>query len=370
MNGDEIFLAGTTASGTAVSVVRKLASIKNSLTEPIQNTNGVWWVLAILILVTCVLVAIYIMTRNTNSRKRIWAGFSAHAENIGLCSQELDLLTNIAGKSSLKNPNIIFTDEPTFNRGMSSLSDGGFLNGVFGANKPGICGSCVFLTSLRQKLGFQLPADQTKPPTIDLGPIAQSAVLTVERNGQPESFTVSVDINDPLTKQLIVIPPANVSYSAGESWLMRYPQQGILWEFNAIVIARRANRAVLKPVGDVRWINRRRFKRVPTHKPAHIAQFPFRSSINYESFPTFSPGVLIEMGGPGAQIDTSLKAKTGDRMLVVMQIDDHKVVESQGIVRRVRPDGNDGTVIALELIGLTTNEVSELARETNAFAHV
>jgi len=144
----------------------------------------------------------------------------------------------------------------------------------------------------------------------------------------------------------------------------------------------------------VRFINRRRFLRVPVSKQAFVASFPFSRQLskgsgnNEDEYagmwgpPKFVPAVVTELAGPGLRIESRLEAKVADRILVMLKLDEEngrgsaeagqnskitasKIIEDIGEVRQVRPIKN-GFSIAVELTGLNDSDVSELIRATNA----
>jgi hypothetical protein len=161
---------------------------------------------------------------------------------------------------------------------------------------------------------------------------------------------------------------------------------------------------VLNHGDELRFVNRRRFLRVPVTKPAYVAHFPFARAAaspgpkNMKSFrmyrssagflesrwgpPEFIPAVVTELAGPGLCIETSLKLQVGDRILVVFRLDEEenqdstgrktesdkkaksKIVEDIGAVRHIKAIKN-GFSIAVELTGLSDANVSELIRATN-----
>jgi hypothetical protein len=98
--------------------------------------------------------------------------------------------------------------------------------------------------------------------------------------------------------------------------------------------------------------------------------------------PEFIPAVVTELAGPGLRIEAPLKTEVGDRVLVVLRLDDEekqdsapqrregktstlKIVEDIGEVRHTK-DIPSGFSIAVELTGLSDSDVNELIRATNA----
>jgi len=226
----------------------------------------------------------------------------------------------------------------------------------------GICVGCAFLILLREKLGFQAPPTEAKLGAIKLAPISPGTSLEVIRPLDNSSFKAIVT-DSKGSEELTVVPEAPVDGRAGESWVLRLAQGGTVWEFNALVLRTDREQVVLKPIGEIRWINRRRFVRANTRRPAYVASFPFSKPMRKGDVPEFIPAALVEIGGPGVQLIAPMKAKKGQRVLVVMELNDERLVESVGIVRRTARD-ELGTRMSVELVGLTTTDINELAKAT------
>jgi len=100
------------------------------------------------------------------------------------------------------------------------------------------------------------------------------------------------------------------------------------------------------------------------------------------------PAVVTELAGPGLRIEVPIELKVGDRVLVVIRLDEgeqrdliphqsgvareskaatSKVVEDIGVVRHTKAVQN-GFSIAVELVRLSDSYVNELIRATNAAA--
>jgi hypothetical protein len=170
-----------------------------------------------------------------------------------------------------------------------------------------------------------------------------------------------------------------VKITFGELWRIRYYFGSSVWEFDTSVVSYDGNILVLNHNDDVRFINRRRFIRVPVKKQAFIAHFPFEKTLEpVWGPPEFVPAVVTELAGPGLRIESRLQVKEGERVLVVFSLDEEqgrnlttantgisKIVEDIGEVRHTRAIPN-GLSIAVELTGLSDSDINELIRVTNA----
>jgi len=84
--------------------------------------------------------------------------------------------------------------------------------------------------------------------------------------------------------------------------------------------------------------------------------------------PQFVAGTLTEIGGPGLRLDVPLSVEAGDRVLVVLKMDEGKTIQGTAVVRRVLDSHDAAHVVAVEMVGLSEAEIGELQRETNAAA--
>jgi len=328
-----------------------------------------------------------LISRARAAKPSDWTAFNAQAKEAGLSEEERSLLAVIARHAGVlggrRSGVAIFSSEEAFNRGLAAMEAARRPNSPGGPVEGNVCSGCFHLFSLREKLGFVSVPGRAARSAIDLGPIAQGAVLQVVRQRSPENFQVMVAASSKTPAELTVRPETRIDCRRGEAWLVRYPQGGTLWEFNAWVVKHGRGEVVLRPAGGVRWINRRRFARVPTNKPAHIANFPFHRDWQRPApeegqgpegapasptLPEFVAGTVVEIGGPGMLIRAPLEVSVGQRVLVVVRLRPEKVVEGAAIVRRAQPEKNGIWMIAVELVGLNTAQVDDLTRETNLAA--
>ena len=134
---------------------------------------------------------------------------------------------------------------------------------------------------------------------------------------------------------------------------------------NASVTRHDGLRVFLKLAGTARSVNRRRFARAPTSRAAYVASFNFEQAGSEPNPPVFMPAALVEIAGPGLKLESLLEAGVGDKVLVGMQFGSGRVVQGQATVRRSEVSESGLVALAMEMMGLTTSEVAELARETN-----
>ena len=79
-------------------------------------------------------------------------------------------------------------------------------------------------------------------------------------------------------------------------------------------------------------------------------------------------GELTEIAGTGLRVEADIDVEPGQRVLVALKFGDEDVVEALGKVRRAGKDEEGLSVLIVELVGLTHDEIAKLALETNAAA--
>ena len=275
-------------------------------------------------------------------------------------------MLNVALGAGVKDPELVFTSEEVFERGLGNVERlAGEANG-FGGPRMVMCRSCRFYQSLREKLGF-VRGEKKAPAATEasLGPLKPGMTLAVVRQQEPQDFEVTLTAAEKSGGELTVKSDEPVGGQAAESWMLRYSEESILWEFSARVVRVADGEFVLKPVSDVRGVDRRRFVRVPVDKAAQIAPFPFQKDNADPVPPEFAPARLVQLAGPGVVLEADMQAKTNDRVLVVLELEDRSV-SGLGMVRRGNDGDKDGETVAVELVGLDHTQVATLAKETNA----
>ena len=326
------------------------------------------WVLVIVVAVV-VLAAIIrgIIVSARTRRRQQWSTFCKQANRYGLSAEERNLLYNVAAQATLKDRNSIFASAADFDRGVAIVESNQASDAAIDPAQPRACASCAFVQSLREKLHFDTPAVKDKPTSVKLGNVTPGKVVSILRQRSPETFDATIKGKTP-KGELIVKPAIALEPHPGESWTVRYPESQVLWEFTAYVTGSAAGEVQLKPTGALRWLNRRQFARAATRRAGQVARFPFRRTDDAPMIPEFVPGEVIEIAAMGLMLKAPLTVTTNERVLVVVELESGNIIETAGVVRRVDEPQGQMSVFAVELTGLTTDEVADLARETNIAA--
>ncbi|MGB2810024.1 MAG: hypothetical protein WBC22_19955 [Sedimentisphaerales bacterium] len=358
-------------------------------------------------IILCVLLLVVSRNRTAQQRRMAIQLFDESADKIGLNARERQLLLSIATKAGLKQSETIFTTSSAFERGAAIIAEESIARKQTASQIEQLKAELSFL---REKLGFQKRVSasiglSTKPKKLNSRqiPTGKKIYMIRRMSHTPDTVESTVIENNDVELMVQLAKPVKIIF--GEVWCARYYFGASVWEFDTSVISCNGDKLVLNHSDELRFVNRRRFLRVPVNKPAFVAHFPFaRTAVSpgnksiksfrmYRSLaspsdsfwgpPEFIPAVVTELAGPGLCIETSLKLQVGDRVLVVFKLDEEenkdsarqkpegdktatpKIVEDIGEVRHIKAIQN-GFSIAVELTGLSDTDVSELIRATNA----
>ena len=361
---------------------------------------------ALLILTVMLIVVSYKQKqRNLRAANEL---FTAYADRRGLSRRERHILREIATKARLKRNESIFTLADAFSRGAAKVTDE--ILARYGARRSKRLSA--ELAVLREKLGFERRVSDSSGSAIKSSkpcsrqiPVGKKIQIKPNGNSRPDAIEATVIKNDEI--ELAVKLNTPLEAESGDLCCVHYYFGSSIWEFDSSVLSCHGGILILTHSYDLRFINRRRFLRVPVHKPAFIASFPFARtySLNGDSTewaergstdgspvpwgpPEFVPGQVTELAGPGLRIEAPLKVEVGDRVVVILKMRaEHasrgqgdspqsvltknsdrassRVVEDVGEVRHVKATKN-GFSIAVELTGLSDSNVNELVRETNS----
>jgi hypothetical protein len=356
-------------------------------------------VVAIIILTVLLIAASY--NNKVKERKATDKVFVNYAQRMGLSRRERHILLDIAKITKLKRIESIFTMVTAFDRGAAELT-----KDVLVRRGAKTCKNLsAQLSVLREKLGFEkkkiIPAgssaNSNKPSSKQI-PTGKQLHMTRRKAGDSTNIESTVIENNDV--ELTVKLKVSLESKPGELWSVRYYFGASVWEFETSSISCYGNILVLNHSDNIRFVNRRRFLRVPVNKPTFIARFPFARMLQSKSDsgrgtgkdsiiisgngwgpPEFVPASVTELAGPGLRIEAPLEVKVGDRVLVILKLSEEedqktgsnrtgktapeKIVEDIGEVRHTKSIKN-GFSIAVELTGLSDPNINELIRATNA----
>ena len=356
---------------TAMRGLNSHHPIPDSMREFVTHPGFIWGGILLIVILLISLFAV--------RRKRTVQGKRQHKEQFiflcdqrGLTAQQREILAAIATKSGSGRTEDIFFQLELFMRGASKLMQDFFTSGhnVIERKKMN-----VLIGQIKQKLGYQkgsggIPVRRGRDPglssrDIPVGKTVSIALTTRSAGSRVDAVVIQ---NDEF--ELVLRPEIPVSCPPGEHWNVRYRLGTSTYEFDALTMVCGSEGLELNHAESVRYLNRRRFLRVPVELPAHVALFPTQRQQEGPgriAGPLFVPATITEISGPGLRIHTGLTAEHGQRLLVVFELEPGKMIQDVAEVRGLRETAQDQS-IGVELIGLDDATVNELIRTTNAIA--
>ena len=369
-----------------------------------SNSNTVmaekWFFIAGIIAIAILIALLYWVSVKENRQERKSSGqlFEECAQRAGLSDRERQLLFNIAHRAELKRNESVFTMSSAFDSGMAKVIEVMSLN----QTTEQVDLLKTEFTYLREKLGFRkvsrasagslVKDDKVSSRDIQVG---KKLHITRRKSHEPRDIEVVVVKNTNSELSVKLTEPLRIEF--GEIWCVRYHFDTSVWEFDTSVISYDGSTLVLNHSDKIRFVNRRRFLRVPVRKQAFVAAFPFSRTFSENTDetvelikeepeqvwgpPVFVPAIITELGGPGLRIEVNLEIKEGERILVVFNLDKKntqsrpseresvktvisRVTEDIAQVRHVR-EINDGVSIGVELTGLSDSDCNMLVNATN-----
>ncbi|MFP3937107.1 MAG: hypothetical protein ACLFVW_02105 [Phycisphaerae bacterium] len=328
----------------------------------IDGPAGSWWLWGLVLAAggLIVLTVVALLYYRAEKKKRAWRAFQQLSFQVGLSDKEREVLKLLCCVARVRKPEVIFDSETTFDYALNAIQKNSrFLSRPQG-DRNELLGICEHI---REKLGFRTPAESAVESEGVSRKIVPGAKLSIIHRGKASGFDAVVDSADP--SDLLVSPTVPVQCKPGESWLVRYSREGKVWEFDATVSEQSDGKIRLNHMERARYINRRRFRRVPTDNAALASAYPFAVAGRLAP-PEFVPCRMTEIAGSGVRLRGPLSVRLGERVLVVLQMENDKTIQGFGRVRRILSPGSDGEAdFALELVGLSEPEVDELVRYTN-----
>ncbi|MCE5326334.1 MAG: hypothetical protein LLG01_07940 [Planctomycetaceae bacterium] len=317
-----------------------------------------WWV-AFCVLTGLVLCAVALISyrgyiASWNAKRKI----HDNARRSGLNEPERQLIETLAQLSGLRHPEAVFTMSQAFDHAVASMM---LLPRCQGMNEQARGQLADIIQALRTKLCFDNAPRSENNKIPSSRAIPAGSRLSVIHRGQIEGAEAVVEINDPM--EMAVRPDPQMSARPGESLVLQYCQGMAAWEFTAPITAVRNGKLVLGHTSQVRYVNRRRFMRVPLRRLAKVGSLSFHGGVPGEM--RMVDAELTEIAGPGVVMESPLHPLMGQRVVVAMQLRKEYGMQAPGIVRRVTDLHNGKFQIIVEMTDLNPQEVSELVRQTN-----
>jgi hypothetical protein len=312
------------------------------------------------VVVGVILIAVY---RYRSARREVLRRFAAHLDRLGLTRGERAVLERIAALSGANDLSVALLDRAAFDRGVRNLMASRTVARLTEDQRLAVAAAVEVLRT-KLDLAYRGGAEFLEG-TAGLQ-VARGDTVTVARRGDLPAVEAKVARLEGRDLSLELVGESTLQ--AGEPCLVRFVRQDIQWELSASVAIAAKGLAIVRLVGEQRCVNLRRFARVPVRKPALLARFPFDKGEAPGEAPEFVGGTLTEIAGPGMRIDASVAPQVGERVLVLLRMDEDTTIQGVGKVRRLVHGEGETPVVIVEMVGLSPEEVGRLVRETRAAA--
>lgn len=358
----------------------------------------------VILLVLVILLMVVNKYYREFSRKGRKDPFIEYGRQKGLSKGEVNIMRLVARSMPLADIHSIFAVPEIFNNGVQKI-----VNELISHNRNEEADQFkAELSYLREKLGFvkKLPKNSLDINQKDLSSrqIEEGTKITVTpRMTKDHVGEIPGEVVNNSFSGFVVKVSNQIEIEDSGLWYIRYYFGANVWEFDTTLIKVDGDRLVFSHSDEIRFVNRRRFLRVPVKMPGLIAKlsFSYKKSMDqgdegpigpiyddiaedavsdYEGpiwgAPEFCPVSITELGGPGIRMTVPFEMYEGDRVLVIFRVKhiilqedsemdmEAEIVQDVGEVKNVRKVGEKFSV-AVELT--TTNEVhiAKLIQITN-----
>lgn len=321
-----------------------------------------WSMIAVLLLI---LTAIRLQQRERERQKQLRL-FEEKAVLFGLTPEEREVLLLIARQAHVKQLVNIYFRPQEFEAGMARL-----LRRTLAAasDEEQRKRQVAVVESIKHKIGFvktggvsrsrtrrsQYLTSRQIPTEAEIGVVSP---LSLE-NRECKAKVVSNEVTGLVLEGMSPFP-----LKAGDACTLQYMLGSVLWGFDVVVISCEGTRLKVCHVDHARYINRRRFVRVPLHQPIWVAKFPVFVQTDKPAMPVFQQAEVVEFSGPTLRIRGGLNVNRRERVLVIFEVEPGRVVQDIAEIQRVGRSGT-GPFCVAELIGLDARSEDEMIRLTN-----
>jgi hypothetical protein len=363
----------TTFFYQVLSPLQRFHSMRRLQGDPITNiATSKWFLLSGLGLIGVLLIVLFVIRKMRLEKERLSldAQFREMCEKCRLTSQEREILISLCRQAQVVNKNMIFMDHAAFESGFAGLMQDSFSAGHSLRQRKQLN---VMVHCIKAKMGFQkgTPTNDGAvfaPRKMSSRQIPEGRNVRVEivSESSVSCFEASVIRNDSF--ELVLQPQMAVEATPGHLAQVQYQVGAMTWIFESTIIACGSGGLELNHNEDVKFVNRRRFPRVPVRKNAKIAAFEINQALAGQlTAPVFEDATVMELSGPGLKIQTNMDLKALGRVLIIFEVQPGQVIQDVAEVRAVYPAPN-GQLVGVEMIGLNENTVNELIQMTHKIA--
>jgi len=309
--------------------------------------------------VSLLVVAALVAYRRHRARAALVAAFGREAGRVDMTAAERTMLARIARAAEPKPLTDTYTLASAFEDGMKRILVGRVTRELTPEARRRVH---EVIASVRSKLGMA-PAGEASAEACGL--VREARVTVAHTGNSPEVDATVVGVGN---REVTIRTDEVLQFRTGSAVVLRQVRGREQWEFSVVVGQAEADMVRARLIGAPRKTNLRRFARVATRRPVHVARYDFVHEGPAGRLPEFAEGTLTEIAGPGLRIEAPIQAAVGERVLVVLEADELRSLRGMGIVRRFTPSDTGPAELAVELTFMSEPEVARLVKETNATA--
>lgn len=346
------------------AVAERLDALRN--TSP-AGEHGKWIFVTVVIIVVCTLIVVplgvYIYKRLARLINNLHISLHHVSEReTKLTSADMELLTRMIRKSGFLRPDLEFTLPHALRIGMTNYLGSDDYTELPGEQRRDVAEKIELLES---KLGVPQTSDEQTLTTRD---ILLGATIMVSGVETQDHFDVTVLANT--DEGLRVQFSHSQKFSPEATWIFRYFDGVKVWGFTTPVVVQDDEHLLLRHTDELEMVNYRRFARVSVNRSAKISRFVFHCSGEAQRPLEFVHADVVEIGGPGVMIQTTLHLRAGERILILLDFGNDETIQAVGKIRRINgPDPvKQWNRYGVELIGLKPSQIAELMHATNSLA--
>lgn len=368
---DHVIIKIMTYSADAAINLQKLDGVRRLQSGKGMADYRVFVAGIILIAVLLVILQLYSKSRQWKEEEIRQKAFDDQIERLDLVGVEQKIVMDIAVFSKLKKIDSIFTMPDAFNQGAAALMKKTFSAGKSLVERKHLNQQIV---SIKEKIGFKKKnysyssnenSFRAKGLSSRQIPVGRSVLIS--RINNIDAYPMSADITENSRFELKLNTQEIFPGSPGEIWRVLYQLGAVIWKFDSFVVSCQGNELTLSHTENIRFINRRRFVHAPVDLHGYIARFPCAKTIDdkkLEFLPQFISATITELSGPDLLITAPLKVRTGERVLVIFELEENRIIQNAAEVRRC-DESENGYMIAVEMINVNEACINELISATN-----
>lgn len=357
----------------AISSVQERLEAMRDMPTGIDWMRDRWYILVSVAVVIVLMISLIVIHLKFKKRQKKLSQdlFGSNSNRYGLDNNMRELAWELAKLSGASNAGQIFLSSDVFDLGSARLMNQLFKSGMALEKRKA---KNAKIKELRDIIGYTKTTAKANVRSNRSRKITSRHVSTGRTvslvNAKDHQIRLDAEIVNNNDLELWLKPLTSIKVEPGQIWQMYYNLGASVWEFSCYLIGVSEGNLIFGHSDHVKFINRRRFKRVSVNKECWIAKFNCNENIADQKkkvTPHFELARVTELSGPGLRIRSEMEVKIHDRILISSELLPGIIIQDIAEVRHVR-GMDDGKMIAVELIGIDEDTVDKLVRETNRLA--